>query len=70
MLLIAACEDHRGAGLVERVELQALQGARRRDRVQGVSRPLHYTLGQAGWEAVADYAPAWALEQAALPAPS
>ena len=41
-----------------------------RDRVQGVSRPLHYTLGQAGWEAVADYAPAWALEQAALPAPS
>jgi pimeloyl-ACP methyl ester carboxylesterase len=29
----------------------------------------HYTVGQAGWEAVADYALDWAIKQTAPPPP-
>jgi hypothetical protein len=49
---------------VVKVQRQEAPQGHREGRLQGVPRRSHYTLGQDGWEAVADYALDWAIKNA------
>jgi pimeloyl-ACP methyl ester carboxylesterase len=70
LLIIAGGSDHVVPAVIDRV------AARRFERSDAVTEfkefpgRSHYTVGQEGWEEIADYALDWALEHAAAPAES
>jgi alpha-beta hydrolase superfamily lysophospholipase len=70
LLLIAGGADHVVPAAVDR------QTAKRQSRSEAITEyrefpgRSHFTIGQPGWEEVADYALDWAAQHARMPAPA
>jgi alpha-beta hydrolase superfamily lysophospholipase len=65
LLLIAGGKDHIVPGSVTRANYNLYRKSKAVTDFKEYPDRSHYTVGQAGWEEVADYALSWALENAA-----
>lgn len=65
LLLIAGGKDHVVPASVTRANFNLYRKSKAVTELKEYPDRSHYTVGQAGWEEVADYALAWAVENAA-----
>lgn len=70
LLLIAGGDDHVAPASLNESNFKHYKSSQALTEFKVFPGRSHYTLGQAGWEEVADYALDWALEHAAVPAAS
>ena len=70
LLLIAGGEDHVAPASLNEANYKHYKAPDVVTDFKVFPGRSHYTLGQAGWEEVADYALDWALEHAAIPVAS
>jgi pimeloyl-ACP methyl ester carboxylesterase len=67
LLLIAGGEDHVAPESLNESNFKHYKSSHAVTEFKAFPGRSHYTLGQAGWEDVADYALDWAVEHAAVP---
>lgn len=67
LLLIAGGEDHVAPASLNESNFKHYKSRRAVTEFKVFPGRSHYTLGQAGWEGVADYALDWSVEHAAAP---
>jgi pimeloyl-ACP methyl ester carboxylesterase len=70
LLLIAGGEDHVAPASLNESNFKHYKSTRAVTEFKVFPGRSHYTLGQAGWEEVADYALDWSVEHAAAPVAS
>lgn len=70
LLLIAGGEDHVAPASLNESNFKHYKSSRALTEFKVFPGRSHYTLGQTGWEEVADYALDWALAHAAVPTAS
>jgi pimeloyl-ACP methyl ester carboxylesterase len=70
LLLIAGGEDHVAPASLNESNFKHYKSTRAVTEFKVFPGRSHYTLGQAGWEEVADYALDWSVEHAAVPVAS
>ena len=70
LLLIAGGEDHVAPASLNESNFERYKSTRAVTEFKVFPGRSHYTLGQAGWEEVADYALDWSVEHAAAPVAS
>ena len=70
LLLIAGGEDHVAPASLNESNFKHYKSTRAVTEFKVFPGRSHYTLGQEGWEEVADYALGWAVEHAAIPVTS
>ena len=70
LLLIAGGEDHVAPASLNESNFKHYKATRAVTEFKVFPGRSHYTLGQAGWEEVADYALGWSVEHAAAPVAS
>ena len=70
LLLIAGGEDHVAPASLNESNFKRYKSTRAVTEFKVFPGRSHYTLGQAGWEEVADYALDWSVEHAAAPVAS
>jgi pimeloyl-ACP methyl ester carboxylesterase len=68
LLLIAGGEDHVVPAVVDKATEKRFQRSGATTAYKEFPDRSHFTIGQEGWEEVADYALQWATEHAAAPA--
>jgi alpha-beta hydrolase superfamily lysophospholipase len=70
LLLIAGGSDHVVPAVIDRTAARRYERSDALTEYKEFPGRSHYTVGQEGWEEVADYALDWALEHAAPPGES
>jgi hypothetical protein len=69
LLLIAGSEDHLQPPSVNELNFKHYRNSKAITGYYEFPGRAHYTVGQDGWEEVADYALEWAMANATRPAP-
>jgi hypothetical protein len=67
LLLIGGGKDHTVPASVVKVAFKLLSKSKAVTEYREYPERAHFTLGEPGWEEVADYALDWAVESSALP---
>jgi alpha-beta hydrolase superfamily lysophospholipase len=65
LLLIAGGKDHIAPASLTRANYELFRGSRAITELKEFPERSHFTIGEPGWESVADYALEWALRNAA-----